>query len=133
LPHTPEVVFEKMVGRKEDKTDEDAERLGPGSYNVDDHLTHARVPTAAFGLPPPVEDDSYVDRLEGDILDLYPEHADMMTRPVVKGFTNVFQKPALDTEWATATHSVQAPDGSTVTIPSIRKRVNWHRLSELVR
>ena len=133
LPHTPEVVFDKMVGRKEDKTDEDAERLGPGSYNVDDHLTHARVPTAAFGLPSPVEDDSYVDRLEGDILDLYPEHADMMTRPVVKGFTNVFQKPALDTEWATATHSVQAPDGSTVTIPSIRKRVNWHRLSELVR
>jgi hypothetical protein len=59
--------------------------------------------------------------------------ADKLTRPSIPAFTNVFQKPALETEWATKTRSLPDPDtGELVALPSIRKRFDWHRLSELI-
>ena len=59
--------------------------------------------------------------------------ADKLTRPSIPAFTNVFQKPALETEWATKTRKLADPHtGELVALPSIRKRFDWHRLSELI-
>jgi len=137
LPHVPQVQFDKMLERTAEKADPATERLGPGSYDVKDELTHPRPPSVVFGQPPPVDDDTCEAQQEGDVLILHPEHADKITRPVVHGFANVFQQPALDSEWAHRTRTVaslggEGSDGQVVTIPSIRKRVNWHRLSQLI-
>ena len=127
LPHTPVVVFDGMTGRREEKVDLEASKLGPGSYDIRDEITHARAPTIVMGQAPSADEDKEL-ALEGDILVLHPEQADTVTRPAVPGFSNLFQPPALDTEWATKTHTCTGPDGEQVKIPSIRWHVERHRL-----
>jgi hypothetical protein len=73
LPHTPVVSFDKIVGRREEKEDEDAAKLGPGRYDIKDELTHPRAPSAVIPQPPPVFEDAELhERHDGDVLILNP-------------------------------------------------------------
>jgi hypothetical protein len=79
--HVPVVDFGKLTSRTDGQTDDDADKLGPGTYDPSDELLHPRPPAAV--MMPLVErvggDDS--DVCEGDVLDLHPERADALTRP----------------------------------------------------
>ena len=132
-PHKPVVEFSKVIGRKEDSPDQISSNLGPGVYGTpNDALLHPRTPAVSFGEPPVPDSETENERHEGDILVLHPEDADKVTRPVMHGFTNLFQPSALDTDWAKKEEIVKGSDGETKTLPSLRKRVNWHRLARLI-
>ena len=132
-PHKPVVEFSKVIGRKEDNPDQISSNLGPGVYGTpNDALLHPRTPAVSFGEPPVPDSETENERHEGDILVLHPEDADKVTRPVMHGFTNLFQPSALDTDWAKKEEIVKGSDGETKTLPSLRKRVNWHRLARLI-
>ena len=132
-PHKPFVEFSKVIGRKEDSPDQISSNLGPGVYGTpNDALLHPRTPAVSFGEPPVPDSETENERHEGDILVLHPEDADKVTRPVMHGFTNLFQPSALDTDWAKKEEIVKGSDGEIKTLPSLRKRVNWHRLARLI-
>jgi len=72
--HTRMMTLNGHDGAKEDKTDDEDDKIGPGTYDVNDTLTHPRTPSVFFGEPPAVDEiDGSKARREGDILVLHPE------------------------------------------------------------
>eukprot|EP00960_Hanusia_phi_P058992 764046-Hanusia_phi.AAC.1 len=125
------VDFGRMTGRKEVSSDADLVKLGPGVYEVRDHLLFKNCLQVTFGRQERFLDDkSHED--EGDRLVLYPEKAESLVRPNIPNFSFIFQHSALDSEWARKKICVREHNGELLELPSIRTRLKMKQLSELV-
>ncbi|EKX30931.1 hypothetical protein GUITHDRAFT_122863, partial [Guillardia theta CCMP2712] len=124
------VDFSRMTARKEPFSATTSAVLGPGAYEIQDHLLFRDCFHVSFGRQRRFSDDKYEDD-EGDRLVLYPERAESLIRPNIPSFTFIFQPSALVSEWASKKIFVRGHDGELFELPSIGSRVRMKQLSEI--
>ena len=124
------VDFSRMTARKEPFSATTSAVLGPGAYEIQDHLLFRDCFHISFGRQSRFSEDKFEDD-EGDRLVLYPERAESLIRPNIPSFTFIFQPSALVSEWASKTIFVRGHGGELFELPSIGSRVRMKQLSDI--